>query len=224
VKSTCREALEQTLLFGALEDDALDELAGVCVARSYLPGQMVVVAGDAGGDVLVVAEGKVKVLARSPEGNDVVLNIAVAGDTLGEVSLFDREPRSATIEAAERTVVVRVPGDVVRDLIRTTPDLAEELLRQQAALLRRSSGMVADLVFLDLPRRVAKYVVSRTKQDGKVDLGMSQSELAAAVGGVRQSVNSALRGFERRGWIALDGRTVEVRDKQALARYAAVEL
>jgi CRP-like cAMP-binding protein len=82
--------------------------------------------------------------------------------------------------------------------------------------------MVADLVFLDVPRRVAKYVVEHTDHRGHADLGLSQSELAAAVGGVRQSVNVALRGLERRGWISMNGRTVTVRDRAALESYATV--
>jgi CRP-like cAMP-binding protein len=107
-------------------------------------------------------------------------------------------------------------------MLRNNPDLAEELLRQHAETIRRVSGMVADLVFLDLPRRVAKYVVEHTDHRGLAQLDMSQSELAAAVGGVRQSVNGALRGLERRGWIEMEGRSVTVHDRAALEQYAAV--
>ena len=215
-----RTALEDTLLFGALDDAALATLSEASITRSYDTGQIVILEGDPGGDLLVVAEGRLKVVARSRTGTAVVLAHAVRGDTLGEVSLFDAQPRSATVEAAEPSVVVRVPGEVVQRLIRSQPDLAVELLRQQADILRRSTGMVADLVFLDLPRRVAKFVMGAVGRDGRADLGMSQGELAAAVGGVRQSVNSALRGLERRGWIHVDGRVVEVRDATALAEFA----
>jgi CRP-like cAMP-binding protein len=217
-----RVALEQTMLLGALPDAVLDGLAEVGRLRDYRRGQLVVQAGDAGGDLLVVAAGRLKVLTRSVEGADIVLAVAQVGDTLGELSLLDRAPRSADVEAAEETSVLWLPGAAVVALLRRETELAEELLRQQADTIRRMSGMVADLVFLDLPRRVAKYVVERTDAGGRADLGMSQSELAAAVGGVRQSVNSALRGLERRGWIRLDGRAVTVHDRRALETYAAV--
>ena len=220
--AAARAALEQTILFGALDDATLDSLAGRATVRRYVRGEPVVVAGEPGGDVLIVASGRLKVLSRSPDGVDVVLAVAGTGDTLGELSLLDRAPRSATVEAAEQSVVVRVSGDVVRETIRAHPDLAEELISQQAAMIRRATGMVSDLVFLDVPRRVAKYVAERTDHHGRADLGMSQSELAAAVGGVRQTVNAALRGLERRGWIRMDGRTVTVHDRSALEEYAAV--
>ena len=217
---TARAALEQTMLLGALEDDQLRALARLGVLRRYDRGDPVVLAGEDGGDLLVVVSGRLKVLSRSAEGADVVLGTAIAGDTLGELSMLDRLPRSATIEAAETAEVLWLPGDAVRAVLRRSPDVAEEIMRQQAATIRRVNGMVADLVFLDLPRRVAKYVVDHADHRGCAHLGMSQSELAATLGGVRQSVNAALRGLERRGWIRMEGRDVTVRDPAALESYA----
>jgi CRP/FNR family cyclic AMP-dependent transcriptional regulator len=218
----CREALERTMLLGALDDDELDRLAAAGRLRHYTRGQVVVSAGDAGGDLLIVVAGRLKVVARSPEGADVVLATAVVGDTIGELSVVDEAPRSATVEAAVDSSLLWVPGPAVLDVMRRRPELAEELLRQQAETIRRMSGMVADLVFLNLPRRVAKYVLEHTDHRGHADLGMSQTELAAAVGGVRQSVNVALRGLERRGWIEMDGRGARVLDRGALEHYAMV--
>lgn len=220
--AAARAALEQTMLLGALDDASLDALAARATSTRYRRGDPVVVQGEPGGDLLVVAVGRLKIVSRSSDGVDVVLGLAAAGDTLGELTLMDRGPRSATVEAAEPSVVVRVPGDAIRAAIRAHPDLAEELIAQQSATIRRVNGMVADLVFLDVPRRVAKYVVERADHRGCADLGMSQSELAAAVGGVRQTVNAALRGLERRGWIRMEGRAVMVHDRTALEEYAAV--
>lgn len=207
------------MLFGALDDNTLHALARKCHTRSYAKGAIVLMAGEPGGDILIVASGRLRVMSRSPDGNDVFLADTLPGDTLGELSLFDLEPRSATVEAAERSVVVTVPRDTACALIRDKPDLAEELLRQQAIMLRRANGLVSDLLFLDLPRRVAKFVMGRAGTQEHADLGLSQSELAAAVGGARQTVNGALRGFERRGWIHVEGRTVHILDRDALTEF-----
>jgi CRP/FNR family transcriptional regulator, cyclic AMP receptor protein len=217
-----RNALGQTMLLGGLDDATLDALAATASLRRYERGGLVMSAGDDGGHLLVVASGRLKVVARSADGTDLLLGFAEVGDTLGELSLLDKTPRSATVEAAQPSEVLWVPGPAVVVLLRRDAALAEELLRQQAETIRRMSGLVADLVFLDLPRRVAKYVVEHTDGTGRADLAMSQSELAAAVGGVRQSVNGALRALERRGWIAVDGRVVTVRDRVALEDYAEV--
>src|SRR5207237_934194 len=119
----CRQALEQTMLLGALDDGTLDALATRATLREYRRGDPVVTAGEPGGDLLVVARGRLKVIARSAEGVEVVLAMAGPGDTLGELSLLDRAPRSATVEAAERSSVVRVSGDAVREVIRSHPEL-----------------------------------------------------------------------------------------------------
>lgn len=215
------DALGQTMLFGALDEEYLHNLAAVCISKSHDKGSLVLVEGDPGGDILVLASGRLKVLTRSPEGTDMVLTTVVPGDTLGELSLFDREPRSATVEAQIKSVVITVPHDAAWKVIHEHPDLAEEIMRQQAQMLRRLTGMVSDLVFLDLPRRVAKYILDRADHNDMADLGLSQTELAAAVGAVRQSVNTALRGFERRGWIKVEGRVVDIRDKTSLEDYVA---
>ena len=90
-----------------------------------------------------------------------------------------------------------------------------------AATLRRLTEAASDLVFLDLPRRVAKVLLSQPRRDdGVIELKMSQEELAHQVGGSRQSVNLALRGFERRGWIEVHDRAVKLRQAEALARFA----
>jgi CRP/FNR family transcriptional regulator, cyclic AMP receptor protein len=95
------------------------------------------------------------------------------------------------------------------------------LARSIAASLRRLTDAVGDLVFLDLPRRVAKVVLSQPREgNGLLRQKMSQEELAHQVGSTRQSVNAALRGFERRGWIELHDRAITVKQAAALSRFA----
>ena len=87
--------------------------------------------------------------------------------------------------------------------------------------LRRLTEEASDLVFLDLPRRVAKVLLGHARgEDGAIRLTLRQEELAHQVGGTRQSVNGALRGFQRRGWIEVRERTVIVTDATALSRFA----
>jgi CRP-like cAMP-binding protein len=101
------------------------------------------------------------------------------------------------------------------------PAAAQALASSVTATLRRLTEETADLVFLDLPRRVAKILISQPRgADGKIKLQMSQEEFAHQVGGTRQSVNAALRGFERRGWIEVRDRAVTLKQPAALSRFA----
>src|SRR5207248_9597642 len=110
-----------------------------------------------------------------------------------------------------RSDLRRVPRPVIQDICSRVPSVAQALTASLAVTLRRLTEATSDLVFLDLPRRVAKVLLSQPRgDDGVIRPGMSQEELAHQAGGTRQSVNAALRGFERRGWIKTHGRAVTV--------------
>jgi CRP-like cAMP-binding protein len=94
--------------------------------------------------------------------------------------------------------------------------------RELAEQVRRLTGSAADLVFLDLPRRLAKLIVTRQNGNHVADLGVNQTRLAAQLGSTRQSVNRALAGFVRRRWIDVDGGRVTVRNDAALRAFAGV--
>ncbi len=90
------------------------------------------------------------------------------------------------------------------------------------AHVRRLTGANADLVFLDLPRRVAKLLLMRMRESGRplIELGLTQTEIASLLGGSRQSVNQALREFEKRNWILAEGQTVTILQVERLRRFA----
>jgi CRP-like cAMP-binding protein len=105
------------------------------------------------------------------------------------------------------------------------PSAAQALTSSIAATLRRLTEAASDLVFLDLPRRIAKVLLNqRVGDDGTIRVKMTQEELAHQAAGSRQSVNSALRGFERRGWIEIHDRTVTVRSPAALRQFVGDEV
>jgi CRP/FNR family transcriptional regulator, cyclic AMP receptor protein len=114
------------------------------------------------------------------------------------------------------------PRAVIQNICSRVPSVAQALTGSLAATLRRLTEATFDLVFLDLPRRVAKVLLSQPRgDDGVIRPGMSQEELAHQAGGTRQSVNAALRGFERRGWITTHGRALTVEQPAMLTRFAA---
>jgi CRP-like cAMP-binding protein len=95
------------------------------------------------------------------------------------------------------------------------------LLKSLADVVRRLTGAAADLVFLDLPRRVAKLLVIEREaaRSDVFETRLTQEEMAHRVGASRQSVNTALREFQRRGWIAVDGPRIHIRDPRAVQRF-----
>jgi CRP-like cAMP-binding protein len=158
---------------------------------------------------------------RSADGGELMLTIVGPGGVLGELGIIDGGARSADAEALDTTEVLFVPRPVMVELQGRFPEVTRSILNAVAASFRRLTDATADLVFLDLPRRVAKVLLEHPRDDaGVVTLGLNQEQLAHLVAGTRQSVNQALRGFERRGWVEIAGRSVVLRDEAALARFA----
>jgi CRP/FNR family transcriptional regulator, cyclic AMP receptor protein len=114
-----------------------------------------------------------------------------------------------------------VPRETVQAVCARVPAVAQALASAIAGTLRLANEATSDLVFLDLPRRVAKLLLSQPRgADGVIEQQLTQEEYARRLGSTRQSVNIAMRGFERRGWIEIGDRTVTVRQTDALARFA----
>lgn len=215
------DILRATDLLGSASAADLDAIVAASRERTFRRGQILFSAGDPGGTVIVVISGRVNVVVRSADGGELTLTVLGPGGVLGELSAVDGGPRSADAETLEDCRLLFVPREVIQDLSGRVPSVALALASSVAALLRRLTEDTSDLVFLDLPRRVAKVLLSQPRgDDGVIGQKMTQEQLAHRVGGTRQSVNGALRGFERRGWIEVRDRAVTVKQAAALSRFA----
>jgi CRP/FNR family transcriptional regulator, cyclic AMP receptor protein len=217
--------LRQTALLREVPDEDLHALVAASRLRHYRRGQVVFSRDDPSDTVIVVVSGRVKVVVRSADGGELTLTIVPAGAVLGELSAADGGPRSTDAETLDDCRLLLIPSEAVQDVCARIPAASRALAASVAATLRRLTDAAADLVFLDLPRRVAKILLSQPRDaNGTIRLGLSQEELAHQVGSTRQSVNAALRGFEKRGWLELRDRAVTVRDAAALSRFAGIEV
>ncbi len=215
------DILRATNLLGSASAADLEALAAASRPRTFRRGQILFSAGDPGDTVIVVISGRVRVVVRSADGGELTLTVIGPGGVIGEVSAADGGPRSADAETLEDCRLLFIPREVIQDLCGRVPSVAQTLASSVAAALRRLTDDASDLVFLDLPRRVAKALLSQPRgDDGVITQKMTQEELAHLVGGTRQSVNAALRGFERRGWIEVRDRVVTVKQVAALNRFA----
>lgn len=210
-------------LFSEVAVDTLAELARHAVVRRVAAGQVLFVEGDPSDHLVLVRSGRLRVLVTSERGDELVLTLLGTGEVLGELSIIDAQPRSATVEAVEATVLVLLPAARVREVMLANPSALLAAMGILAAQVRRLTGSAADLVFLDLGRRLAKLVLAHTSNgaDGRAvtEIGLSQSGIAAQLGTTRQSVNRALAGLARRGWLDVDGARIVVRDEAALRRF-----
>ncbi|HEY4898563.1 MAG TPA: Crp/Fnr family transcriptional regulator [Candidatus Nanopelagicaceae bacterium] len=212
-------------LFSALDDNAAHELRESMVSLKLNKGQVLFKEGQEGDRLYVVVTGKIKLGTTSNDGRENLLSILGPGEMFGELSLFDPEPRASTATAVTDSRLVSLAHGAVIGLVTTNPQTSLELLRRLAQRLRKSNEVLADLVFADVPGRVAKAIMELgerfgiQKDDGlHVNHDLTQEELAQLVGASRETVNKALADFAARGWVKLEPRAVLVTDIERLSK------
>jgi CRP/FNR family cyclic AMP-dependent transcriptional regulator len=215
------DILGQCWLFAEVDPADRAWLQDQSSTRRFRKGQLLMVEGDPAESILLITRGRLKVSTFSPRGDELILDTVEVGQTVGELGVLARAPRSATVEAMADGEGLSVPASAVNDLLLRKPEVARSLLFAVASHVYRATGTASDLAFLDLPRRVAKYLLERwtaAADASAIDVGLSQRELAARLGASRQRVNAALAEFQRRGWISLEGQRLTVRDPRALEK------
>ncbi|MBK6885675.1 MAG: Crp/Fnr family transcriptional regulator [Tetrasphaera sp.] len=221
------DVLRRSPLFAGLNEQATQDLLTAMTPLRMERGDELFHEGDPGDRLYVITEGKVKLGRTSSDGRENLLAILGPGEMFGELSLFDPGPRTATATAVAETQLVGLTNDQLHAYLSRHPNVALTLLAALARRLRRTNENVADLVFTDVPGRVAKALLELSGRFGRpVEEGilvahdLTQEELAQLVGASRETVNKALADFATRGWIKLEARAVLLLDLDRLRRRA----
>ena len=224
-KAADESVIRSAPLFSALNDEEAASLRASMTQVKVSKGHTLFKEGDEGDRLYVVLEGKLKLGTTSIDGRENLLSILGPGEMFGELSLFDPEPRTATATAVTDAKLLALAHDQVIGLVTRHPQASLELLRRLAQRLRKSNEILADLVFADVPGRVAKAIIDlgarfgQQKDDGlHVNHDLTQEELAQLVGASRETVNKALADFASRGWVRLEPRAVVVLDYERIAK------
>ena len=219
------EVIRRAPLFTALDDASAATLRESMTQVKVSKGQTLFKEGDAGDRLFVVVEGKLKLGTSSGDGRENLLSILGPGDMFGELSLFDPGPRTATATAVTDARDLALANDQVIGWVTAHPQVSLQLFKRLARRLRRTNEVLADLVFADVPGRVAKAIMDlgerfgTKKDDGlHVNHELTQEELAQLVGASRETVNKALADFAGRGWVRLEPRAVVVLDYERLSK------
>ena len=196
--------------------------------RHYRAGETILVAGDPGGFVVLIIEGRAKVTAPSPTGTEAVLSLRGPGDLVGELTAIDDEPtpRVATVVALDPVVCRVVRAEDFRAILAGHAAIALELLRMVASRLRTSDRRVVEFGAYDITRRVAQLLADMAEEAGPpsgagtvLPGGLSQDDLAGLVGGSRESVARALAALRSVGFVSTGRRQVVVHDVAGLRGY-----
>ena len=220
-----QEVIRKAPLFTALDDAAAASLVANMVSVKISKGSVLFAEGDEGDNLYVIAEGKLKLGTSSGDGRENLLSILGPGEMFGELSLFDPGPRTSTATAVTDAKLLSLGQEKLLPWLIENPMVSLQLLSSLAQRLRRTNEAVGDLVFSDVPGRVAKALIDLGERFGKqtddglfVHHDLTQEELAQLVGASRETVNKALADFAGRNWLKLDGRAVLITDVERLTK------
>ena len=221
------QSLRSCALFAHSDADALALIARSLRRRRFRRNEVIFHQGDPGDSLHIVGIGAVKIVLPSPEGDEAIIATLRPADFFGELSLLDGAPRSATAVALEPTETLVLPRAVFQELLGRDARVRDALLTGVATELRRLTGHVEELHFLDLAGRLAMRLVrlAREAQPGAehevtLDWPYTQSDLAAMIGGTRQSVNKLLGDLVDDGLVRLEPDRLVVTDLRELASRA----
>lgn len=220
--------LEALDWFESLTREDIDALARDAVTVRLESGEVIFEEGDAGDRCFVIYDGAVKVLRRLQDGNRITLARLGPGSIFGELALFEGDRRSATVQAAEQTIVVGLGARDVTTILRRDPEASFGMALMLAQRLRASNERLIEHALSTVQGRVAATLLAQVEarqargaRDRDIEVVGSSADLARLAGAPRDSVSRVLHWLENEGVISLKrGRTL-VHDPAALGRYLA---
>lgn len=215
-------SLRDSCLFEQAEDAALETIARQLRRRRFRRNETIFHQGDPGDALHIVSSGAVKIVLPSLEGEEAIIATLRSGDFFGELALLDGAPRSATAVALEASETWTLPREQFLAVLDQDKALRESLLAGLAHELRRITGHVEELHFLDLAGRLSSHLARLAREAEpdasavRLDWPYTQSDLASMIGGTRQSVNKLLSGLVDSDLVIIEKDTLFIPDVEAL--------
>ncbi len=217
--------LRKAGIFSGTGSDAVDAVVAQMEFVSAARGSVLYQQGEPGRHLYVILSGKVKLTQVTAHGNERLIALLSAQDQFGELSLLDPGPRTATASIVDDARLALLDKAHLDQWMLRHPEIALQVLRVVSRRLRRTRSDLADMIFLDVPARMAKLLLELASRFGvreargvRIDHGLTQVELAQLIGSSRETVNKTLSDFAGRGWIRLESASIVLLDIERLKR------
>ncbi len=209
--------LRSVSCFTALSAEEIKRIENRVLERSFAKGEILFLEGEPCDGLYVVKSGWVRIYKSSPEGREQVLLIARPGDSFNDVPVFDGGPNPASASALESSTVYVIPKETLLSLVADCP-AALAIIKLLSTRLRHLTMVVEDLSFRSIVSRLARMLLGLAVVEGGPTPipRLTQDEMAAIVGSVRDVIGRALRALERTGAIRIEGQRIFVEDPEKL--------
>jgi CRP/FNR family cyclic AMP-dependent transcriptional regulator len=212
------ELLRNVPIFSRLTDDQLRLLGGSLGTRAFGRGETIFHQGSDGDVLYLIVRGQVRIYTISQLGQELSVKIFRDGDFFGELALLDGQPRSASAEAMRPTMTLTLHRQAFRQAVRSLPEIAYLVLEELSARLRNTNTYIEHLASHSAPQRVVRTLLDLADQHGvgqadgatRIDLHLTQDDLASLAGTTRETVNRVLSSLREQGLIQIERARVSV--------------
>ncbi len=217
--SSRADLLRSLPYFAALGPEQMKRIEKDLMEHSFGKREPLFFEGEPCQGLYIVKSGHIRIFKSSPDGREQVLFITKPGDTFNDVPVFDGGPNAASASALEPSTVCIVPKKTLLSLVADCP-AALAVIRLLATRLRQLTLLVEDLSFRHVVSRLGKALLDlAVVEDGSSPLPrLTQDEMAAMVGTVRDMISRALRVLEKEGAIKIEGQRILVIEPKILRK------
>lgn len=225
-RNTLEEAhrlLGKCILFRGLSPDERKGLVSQARIRNFSAGDTIFLMGSTGDSMMAVLSGTVRISVPSPEGKEIVLAILQPDELLGEIALLDGKDRTADARAIGACSLAILERRAVLAFLERHPSGCLGLIEVLCGRLRQTDQQIAEIVFLDLPARLAKTLLRMAtvaRGPAGTRIALSQRELGNIVGSSRESINKCLREWQRNGIVSIEENEIVITKRIAMQALA----
>ena len=210
--------LKRTPYFSDLGLADIDSIARLFFEKKAERGEMFLLEGEPDHILYFVVAGAVKVLKTSADGKEQILNIARPGDSFNDAAVFDGRPNPAAAQAMGSVVLYGIRKDNLETIIQKHPGIALNAVKVMASRVRHLLSLVEDLSFKHVIGRVARILLKSAGGGTGTGQRLTQQDMAAMAGTVREIVGRSLKDLESEGAIRLDHHRIIITNKEILER------
>lgn len=213
-----KEAIRQTSYFSDLDNALVEKLSTGTSLRCYQRGEMLFWAGDPCAGLHIIRRGIVKLFKTSLQGRELIINVFEEGATFNEVPVFDYGLNPVNAAALDTCEVWVIDAEIIRSALESDPAMCRAVITNLSSNLRMLVAKVEELSFYQVTNRLARLISQLPEEQlsGLSPYRLTQDQMAAQLGTVREVVARSLRELERSGAIRASRGQIEILDEEVL--------
>ncbi len=217
--------LKHIRLFDGMTPSEMEEMERITRMQEIKKRQPLYLPGDPSTNVYLLKKGRVKLANTGVSGKEVTFEILEPGEIFGELEVLEGLPREMTAEALDDAMICVIHREDFDRYLAAHPNVTVKLTKLIGLRLRKIQARVEDLVFRDVPARLAHLLLELSRTDGVADTRgirlkakLTHQEMANLIGCSRETVSTIMGQFRDQGFLHLDGRSITILKQAELSK------